>query len=61
MPTIAIIGAGPGLGLAIGRLYGSKGYDVALISRDATKLETLAEQLRNDGVLASRLPGSRAT
>ena len=57
MPTIAIIGAGPGLGLAIGRVFGSKGYDVALVSRDATKLETLAEQQRSDGIEAAGFAG----
>lgn len=57
MPTIAIVGAGPGLGLAIGRLFASKGYDIALVSRDATKLDALAEQLRRDGVEAEGFAG----
>jgi NAD(P)-dependent dehydrogenase (short-subunit alcohol dehydrogenase family) len=31
LSTIAIIGAGPGLGLAIGRRFGAQGFRVALI------------------------------
>ncbi len=38
MPTIAIVGAGPGLGLPIAREFGSHGFDVALISRNPDKL-----------------------
>ncbi|MFJ9479283.1 short-chain dehydrogenase, partial [Streptomyces mirabilis] len=37
MTSIAIVGAGPQLGLAIARTFGSQGYDVALISRNRTK------------------------
>ena len=33
MPTIAIVGAGPGLGLAIAHAFGSRGFGVALIAR----------------------------
>lgn len=33
MPVIAIIGAGPGLGLSKGRRIGTEGLQVALISR----------------------------
>jgi NAD(P)-dependent dehydrogenase (short-subunit alcohol dehydrogenase family) len=29
MPTIAIVGAGPGLGLAVARTFGSYGYDAS--------------------------------
>ena len=34
MPTIAIIGAGPGLGAAVARRFGAEGFAIALISRD---------------------------
>jgi short-subunit dehydrogenase len=33
MPAIAIVGAGPGLGLSIAKVFGSHGFDIALISR----------------------------
>ncbi|MEU6356554.1 SDR family NAD(P)-dependent oxidoreductase [Streptomyces sp. NPDC047072] len=52
MPTIAIIGAGPGMGLAIARAFGGRGFDVALISRTKEKLQTLVEQLGQEGVTA---------
>ncbi|WP_435226613.1 SDR family NAD(P)-dependent oxidoreductase [Streptomyces sp. Tue6028] len=52
MSTIAIIGAGPGMGLAIARTFGSRGYNVALISRSKDKLDALAQQLGADGITA---------
>ncbi|MEU1194528.1 SDR family NAD(P)-dependent oxidoreductase [Streptomyces sp. NPDC005859] len=52
MPTIAIIGAGPGMGLAIARTFGSRGFDVALISRTKEKLQTLVGRLAQEGITA---------
>ncbi|MFI8186502.1 SDR family NAD(P)-dependent oxidoreductase [Actinacidiphila glaucinigra] len=52
MPTIAIIGAGPGMGLAIARTFGSRGFDVVLISRTQDKLDALAKQLGTEGITA---------
>jgi len=54
--TIAIIGAGPGLGLAIARVFGSKGYNVALVSRNQTNLDDLVTQLEGDGITAKAFP-----
>ncbi|WP_449353083.1 SDR family NAD(P)-dependent oxidoreductase, partial [Streptomyces shaanxiensis] len=56
MPTIAIIGAGPGMGLAIARTFGARGFDVALISRTKEKLQTLADQLGEEGITADAFP-----
>lgn len=56
MPAIAIIGAGPGLGLAIARKFGSEGFDVALISRNAEKLDGLVAELAADGITAAGFP-----
>ncbi|WP_433262400.1 SDR family NAD(P)-dependent oxidoreductase [Actinosynnema sp. CS-041913] len=56
MPTIAIIGAGPGMGLAIARTFGSRGFDVALIARTKEKLDTLVDQLGRDGIKAAAFP-----
>ncbi|MFE2993200.1 SDR family NAD(P)-dependent oxidoreductase [Streptomyces sp. NPDC059262] len=56
MPTIAIVGVGPQLGLAIARTFGTRGYDVALISRDRSKLESLAGELATDGITAAAFP-----
>ncbi len=52
MPVIAIIGAGPGLGAAVARRFGREGFSVALISRDQSKLDTMAAELNAAGVTA---------
>ena len=52
MPTIAIIGAGPGLGAAVARRFGAEGFSIALISRDQANLDTLAAQLQDGGTTA---------
>ncbi|WP_053716148.1 SDR family NAD(P)-dependent oxidoreductase [Saccharothrix sp. NRRL B-16348] len=56
MPTLAIIGAGPGMGLAIARTFGSRGFDVALIARTKEKLDTLVDRLGQDGIKAAAFP-----
>lgn len=52
MTTIAIIGAGPGLGAAVARRFGREGYAVGLISRNQGRLDALATELEGDGVRA---------
>jgi short-subunit dehydrogenase len=52
MTTIAVIGAGPGLGAAVARRFGREGYDVALIARDQARLDALAADLAGNGVTA---------
>jgi NADP-dependent 3-hydroxy acid dehydrogenase YdfG len=52
MPTLAIIGAGPGLGAAVARRFGAEGFSVALISRSQEKLDALAAQLQGEGITA---------
>ncbi|KQX75067.1 SDR family oxidoreductase [Aeromicrobium sp. Root472D3] len=52
MSTIAIVGAGPGLGLAIARVFGEQGFSVALISRTQSRLDELAETLGDEGIEA---------
>ncbi|WP_066514625.1 SDR family NAD(P)-dependent oxidoreductase [Curtobacterium ammoniigenes] len=52
MSTIAIIGAGSGVGLATARRFGREGFAVALISRNQARLDALAAELRADGVEA---------
>lgn len=56
MPTLAIVGAGPGLGLAIARTFGRRGFDVALIARTKEKLEALGDQLGQEGITAAAFP-----
>ncbi|MFE7935681.1 SDR family NAD(P)-dependent oxidoreductase, partial [Streptomyces sp. NPDC057456] len=56
MTSIAIVGAGPQLGLAIARTFGSRGFDVALISRNREKLDGLVSALIAEGITAAAFP-----
>ncbi|WP_281301269.1 MULTISPECIES: SDR family NAD(P)-dependent oxidoreductase [unclassified Iodidimonas] len=44
-PVCAIIGIGPGNGLALARRFQAGGYDIAMMSRSAEKLEMFAKQI----------------
>ena len=50
MSTLAIVGAGRGLGAAVARRFAREGFSVALLSRHQGRLDALAEELRADGV-----------
>ncbi|MDO9352545.1 MAG: SDR family NAD(P)-dependent oxidoreductase [Solirubrobacteraceae bacterium] len=52
MTTIAIVGAGRGLGAAVARQFGREGFDVALIARNEHRVKALATDLGSDGVNA---------
>lgn len=52
MTTLAVIGAGPGLGAAVARRFGREGYEAALISRDQDRVDALAADLTREGVTA---------
>ena len=52
MSVIAILGAGQGMGQAIGKLFGKHGYKVALLSRDRAKLEPIVAELAAAGIEA---------
>ena len=52
MTTIAILGAGRGLGAAVARRFGREGFDVALLSRNADRAAALAADLNGEGVPA---------
>ncbi|MEU9329031.1 SDR family NAD(P)-dependent oxidoreductase [Streptomyces canus] len=56
MPTLALVGAGSGMGLAIARTFGIRGFDVALISRTKEKLQTLVDRLGQEGITAAAFP-----
>ncbi|MDG0844360.1 SDR family NAD(P)-dependent oxidoreductase [Staphylococcus equorum] len=47
MKTIAIVGAGTGLGLSLAKKFGDEGFKVAAISRNTEKLKTIQEELSN--------------
>lgn len=52
MTTFALVGAGPGLGLAAARRFGTAGHRVALLSRSADHLDALVSELNSAGVHA---------
>lgn len=52
MTTIAIVGAGTGLGGAVARRFGREGFDVALLSRTREHVDALAADLGGEGVNA---------
>ncbi|MDQ0988348.1 SDR family oxidoreductase [Streptomyces sp. V2I9] len=56
MTTFALVGAGPGLGLATARRFGAAGHTVALLSRDRGHLDDLVAALDGDGVTARGYP-----
>jgi short-subunit dehydrogenase len=47
--SIAVFGAGPGLGHAVARRYAHGGYEVVLVARRREPLDSLAEELRGAG------------
>ncbi|MCI2956684.1 SDR family NAD(P)-dependent oxidoreductase [Agromyces atrinae] len=53
MSTIAIVGAGPGLGLALARTFGRQGFSVALLSRSRANLDGYVAELAAEGVTAA--------
>lgn len=53
MPTLAIIGAGPNLGLAVASRFGAEGYDIGLVARDRTRLDDLRVALDEHGIRAA--------
>ncbi|WIB63128.1 SDR family NAD(P)-dependent oxidoreductase [Curtobacterium sp. MCBD17_040] len=53
MTTLAIIGAGPGLGAAVARRFGQEGFSVALIARNRTRVDELAATLTAEGITAA--------
>ncbi|NOU91969.1 SDR family NAD(P)-dependent oxidoreductase [Paenibacillus sp. LMG 31456] len=46
MKTVAIIGAGSGLGLSLAKKFGEKGFKVAAISRNPEKLSIIVSELK---------------
>lgn len=53
MKTLAIVGAGKGLGLSIAKSFGKRGFQVALVARNAAKLQVMVDELKADGIEAS--------
>jgi short-subunit dehydrogenase len=51
--TIAIVGAGPGLGLSIAKKFGTNGFRAALIARSKDSLDQLVANLQSDDIEAN--------
>jgi short-subunit dehydrogenase len=50
--SIAVFGAGPGLGQAVARRYAREGYTIVLVARRSEPLDLLARDLIRDGATA---------
>ncbi|HEY3867837.1 MAG TPA: SDR family NAD(P)-dependent oxidoreductase [Actinocrinis sp.] len=51
--TIAIFGAGPGLGASLARRFAADGFHIALIARDKQRLDALVDRLAAEGIDAA--------
>jgi NAD(P)-dependent dehydrogenase (short-subunit alcohol dehydrogenase family) len=51
--TIAVFGAGPGMGRSVARRFGREGFQVALVARNRARLDDFAGELRADGIEAA--------
>ncbi|MBM7579354.1 SDR family NAD(P)-dependent oxidoreductase [Jeotgalibacillus terrae] len=56
--VICIIGAGPGIGMSAAKTFGQHGYSVALVARNEEKLQSMAEELNQQGIEAIALQGN---
>src|SRR5712692_4156982 len=56
MKTVAIVGAGPGLGLSIAKTFGQHHFRVALIARNQEKLDEYVQQLQALQIEAAGFP-----
>ena len=53
MPSIVVVGAGPGIGQAVARRFAREGYAVALVARRAESVLALADELTATGATAT--------
>ncbi|MFI5895834.1 SDR family NAD(P)-dependent oxidoreductase [Actinoplanes sp. NPDC051513] len=58
--SIAVLGAGPGLGQAVAHRYAREGYAVAVVARRQEALDGLAEQLTRAGAQAHAIAADLA-
>ncbi|MFF7145578.1 SDR family NAD(P)-dependent oxidoreductase [Streptomyces nodosus] len=54
--VIAIFGAGSGLGTALARRFGKEDFSIALVARNAERLQAMAEELAAEGIDAAAFP-----
>ena len=60
MKTIAIVGAGPGLGRSLAKCFGVAGFNVALLARTPERLDRLVAELDELGVAGRAYPADAA-
>lgn len=53
MPTVIIIGTGPGLGIALAETFGKNGFAVALLARSESNLSAFAQTLQQQDITVS--------
>jgi short-subunit dehydrogenase len=59
-PSIAVFGAGPGLGQAVARRYAQEGWRVVLVGRRPEPLNLLVKELTDGGATAGAIPADLA-
>jgi len=52
-PLLVVMGAGPGVSYHVAELFGKQGFKVALVARNAERLEKLSESLTEKGIKSS--------
>lgn len=55
-PLVIIVGIGSGLGFELARKFGSNGYDIALLGRNAKVLSTVQQNLSTEGIHVYSIP-----
>ncbi len=54
--VVVVIGAGPGVGLAVARRFGKAGHRAVLLGRDQAEVDELVGQLADEGITAAGGP-----
>jgi NADP-dependent 3-hydroxy acid dehydrogenase YdfG len=54
--TIVVCGYGTGISHAVARRFGSEGFQVALVARNANKLDEAAKEFQGSGITAKAFP-----
>jgi NAD(P)-dependent dehydrogenase (short-subunit alcohol dehydrogenase family) len=55
-PTIAVVGVGPGAGMAVAEKFGREGFQVGLVSRNVERLKDFGSKLAAQGIEAASFP-----
>jgi NAD(P)-dependent dehydrogenase (short-subunit alcohol dehydrogenase family) len=58
--TIAVLGAGPGMGRSVARRFGREGFRVALVARNPARLDAFTGELAKEGIKAAGFAGDLA-